>query len=140
MSRLVDAGQSESDVQEVRLDVWLWAARMFRTRSLAKQAVDGGKVDLNDQRCKPSRQVAIGDRLKVTRGEERLELEVLHLAAVRGPAPVAQGLYRESEASIAAREILKEQRRLEGGGLRLSARPDKRSRRQIRQFKARTEV
>ncbi|MHC1480423.1 RNA-binding S4 domain-containing protein [Frateuria aurantia] len=119
----------------VRVDVWLWAARMFRTRSLAKQAIDGGKVQLNGMGCKPARTVLPGDRLKLTRGEDRLELEVLQLATLRGPAPVAQTLYRETGASLAAREQLREQRRLQGHQSP-SARPDKRSRRQIRQFKA----
>jgi ribosome-associated heat shock protein Hsp15 len=119
---------------EVRADVWLWAARFFKTRSLAKQAIDGGKVELNGASCKPAKSVHPGDVLKITRGEERLEVEVLVLSEQRGPASVAQGLYRESEASRLAREAQREQRRLVGaiGPMR---RPDKQERRELRRLK-----
>lgn len=120
----------------VRADVWLWAARFFRTRSLAKQAIDGGKVEVNGAGCKPSKALHVGDRLQVGRGEERLEVVVLALSERRGPAPVAQALYRETGQSLAAREAARAQRRLGAAGLlRPPSRPDKRSRRQIRQFK-----
>ena len=78
----------------VRVDVWLWAARFFKTRSLAKQAVAGGKVDVNGMGCKPAKMLRVGDRLVIRRGEERWEVEVLALAEKRGPASVAQTLYR----------------------------------------------
>lgn len=122
----------------VRADVWLWVARFFKTRSLAKQAVAGGKIDVNDGGCKPAKALHVGDRLKIHRGEERWEIEVLVLSEQRGPAAVAQTLYRESEASAAAREAVREQHRLgDAGMLRPPSRPDKRSRRQLRQFKDR---
>ena len=122
----------------VRVDVWLWAARFFRTRSLAKQAIDGGRIDLNGTACKPAKALRVGDRLQIGRGEERLEVVVLALAERRGPAPAAQALYRETEASLAAREAARTQRKLGAAGLlRPPSRPDKRSRRQIRQFKDR---
>ena len=78
----------------VRLDLWLWAARFYRTRALAKHAIETGKVDVAGQRAKPSRSVRIGDALVVARGEERFEIEVLALSDMRGPASVAQALYR----------------------------------------------
>jgi len=121
---------------EVRADVWLWAARMYKTRSLAKQAIEGGKVDVNSAGCKPSKALHVGDRVRLTRGEERLELEILALAEQRGPASMAQTLYRETEASRLAREQAREQRRLSGAGLnRPPTRPNKQQRRELRRLK-----
>ncbi|KAF1055492.1 MAG: Heat shock protein 15 [Stenotrophomonas maltophilia] len=85
----------------VRLDVWLWAARFFKTRSLAKQAVDTGKIALAGQRPKSSRAIRVGEQLQIERGEEQFEIQVTGLSDQRGPAPVAQQLYAESEASRA---------------------------------------
>lgn len=117
----------------VRLDLWLWAARFFRTRALAKQAIDTGKVEVDGQRAKPSRGVHVGDALVVARGEERFEIEVLALADVRGPASVAQTLYRESESSRLAREQARAIRAAERSGYRApETKPDKRARRLIR--------
>ena len=125
-----------SEQERVRLDKWLWAARFFKTRSLAKQAIDGGKVDLNGAGCKPSKAVHVGDRLQIGRGEERLEVVVLALSEQRGPASVAQTLYRETEESLAAREAMRAQRKLGAAGLlRPPTRPDKQARRQIMKFK-----
>lgn len=116
--------------------MWLWAARMYKTRSMAKQAIEGGKVDVNDAGCKPSKALHVGDRVRLTRGEERLELEILALSEVRGPAPVAQTLYRETDESKVAREQIREQRRLSGEGLnRPSTRPNKQQRRELRRLK-----
>lgn len=117
----------------VRLDIWLWAARFFRTRSLAKQAIETGKVAVAGQRPKSSRALRVGEQLAIERGEERFEIEVRGLSEQRGPAPVAQQLYLESDASRA--------RRAEQRALRIAARdgyqapehrPDKRARRLIR--------
>lgn len=117
----------------VRLDVWLWAARFFKTRALAKHAIETGKIDLGGQRAKPSRGVRIGDALVVVRLEERYEVEVLALSDVRGPASVAQSLYRESEASRLAREQARALRAAERTGFRPpETKPDKRARRLIR--------
>jgi ribosome-associated heat shock protein Hsp15 len=117
----------------VRLDLWLWAARFYRTRALAKQAIETGKVDVGGQRAKPSRSVRIGDALVVQRGEERFEVEVAGLSDVRGPAGVAQALYRESEASRLAREQARATRAAERAGFRPpEGKPDKRARRLIR--------
>jgi len=125
--------QTEISVTSVRLDLWLWAARFFRTRSLAKQAIETGKVDVGGQRAKPSRSVRIGDALVVTRGDQRFEVAVAALADVRGPASVAEGLYRESEASRLTREQASALRAAERAGFRPpESKPDKRARRLIR--------
>lgn len=116
----------------VRIDVWLWAARFYKTRSIAKQAVTGGKVDIGGQAVKPSRPVRVGDALAIRRGEELFEVEVLALSDVRGSAPVAQQLYAESAESIARRAAEREQRRLSATGYRPPlSKPDKRARRLI---------
>ncbi|HLU61432.1 MAG TPA: S4 domain-containing protein [Gammaproteobacteria bacterium] len=124
------------ETSRVRIDKWLWAARFFKTRALAQAAVSGGKVHRDGERVKPSYAVREGDRLTITRGEERFEVVVRGISDVRGPASVAQQLYEETEASRARREEAREVRRL----LRQSAprpehKPDKRSRRHIIRFK-----
>ena len=117
----------------IRLDVWLWAARFFKTRSLAKQAIETGKVEVAGQRAKASRSVRVGDALQVSRGEEIFQLQVLGLSDSRGPAPVAQALYAETEASRQAREAARVQRQVMRDGFRPpEQRPDKRARRLIR--------
>lgn len=117
----------------IRLDVWLWAARFFKTRSLAKQAIETGKVEVAGQRAKASRSVRVGDALQVSHGEETFQLQVLGLSDSRGPAPVAQALYAETEASRQAREAARAQRQLMRDGFRPpEQRPDKRARRLIR--------
>lgn len=117
----------------IRLDVWLWAARFFKTRSLAKQALETGKAEIGGQRAKPSRTVRVGDALQVVRGEETFEIVVKALSDQRGPAPVAQALYEESEASRLRRAELRAQRIAERNGYRPpDQRPDKRARRLIR--------
>ena len=120
-------------VASVRLDLWLWAARFYRTRALAKHAIETGKVDAGGQRAKPSRSVRIGDVLVVARGEERFEIEVAALSDIRGPASIAQALYRESDTSKIAREHAKALRAAERNGFRApETKPDKRARRLIR--------
>lgn len=117
----------------VRLDLWLWAARFFRTRALARHAIETGKVDVEGQRAKPSRGVRIGDALVVQRGEERFEIEVLGLSDIRGPATIAQTLYRESASSRLAREQARAVRAAERAGYHPpGTKPDKRARRLIR--------
>lgn len=119
---------------EVRVDVWLWAARFFKTRSLAKQAIVGGHVDLNGSGCKPAKTLRVGDRLQVTRGEERLEVDVLGLSERRGPASMALALYRETEPSRLVREEARAQRRMIGAAAP-PKRPDKQARRELRRLK-----
>lgn len=121
-------------ISDTRADVWLWAARFFKTRSLARHAIEGGRVDVNDAGCKPAKALHVGDRLKISRGEERLEIELLVLSDKRGPASVAQTLYRETDASRVAREAAREQQRLVGANAPLK-RPDKQARRELRRLK-----
>ena len=119
-------------VAQVRLDVWLWAARFFRTRSLAKQAVETGKVDVAGQRAKSSRAVRVGEALQVTRGEETFDVVVRALSDTRGPAPVAQALYEETGESRQRREQQRLQRAAMRDGYRPPGqKPDKRARRLI---------
>ena len=122
----------------VRLDVWLWAARFYKTRSLAKQAIEGGKIEVNEAAAKPARAIHVGDQLRISRGIERFSVQVKAISAARGPASVAQTLYEESAASIATREQEREMRRLTGAGLDHPLhRPDKHSRKLLRGFKER---
>jgi ribosome-associated heat shock protein Hsp15 len=117
----------------VRLDLWLWAARFFKTRALAKHAIETGKIEIGGQRAKPARGVRVGDVLTIARGEETFEVEVSALSDTRGPATVAQGLYIESEASRVRRENGRARRAAERAGYRApETRPDKRARRLIR--------
>ena len=117
----------------VRLDLWLWAAHFFKTRSVARQAIETGKVDVAGQRAKAARALRVGDALRVTRGVEVFEIEVLALSDARGPASVAQMLYRESDASRAQREQLRALHVAERNGYRAPEhKPDKRGRRLIR--------
>jgi ribosome-associated heat shock protein Hsp15 len=125
---------SEASVAGVRIDVWLWAARWFRTRSLAKQAVVGGKVAVNGYVAKPAKSVHIGDRLVIERSRESCDVEVLALSDQRGPASVAQALYRETEESRAARAKAAEAARL-APHIAPPGRPDKQDRRELRRFK-----
>ena len=116
-----------------RLDLWLWAARFYRTRSLAKQAIETGKVEVGGQRAKASRGVRVGDALRIVRGEEVFEIAVLALSDARGPASVARTLYAESEASQARRaEALAQARAARAGYQPPEGKPDKRARRLIR--------
>ena len=120
----------------VRLDKWLWAARFFKTRSVAREAVSGGKVHLNGTRAKPGRSLNIGDELRIQRGEEEYTITVVELTIRRGPAVVARTLYEESEESRIKREQAAEQRKLEHKQhVTRDRRPDKRQRRRIVRFK-----
>jgi len=122
-----------ASTETVRLDLWLWAARFFKTRALAKHAIETGKVEIGGQRAKPSRSVRVGDSLKVSRAEEVFVVDVQGLSNVRGPATVAQQLYVETEASRVLREQARAQRMAERNGYRApETKPDKRARRLIR--------
>ena len=125
--------ETQHGTAAIRLDVWLWAARFFRTRSLAKHAVETGKVEIGGQRPKSSRAVRIGDALRVQRGEEIFEIGVRGLSDTRGPAGVAQALYEETDASRRAREEQRLQRAAARDGyLPPEHKPDKRARWLIR--------
>ena len=122
----------------IRIDKWLWAARFFKTRSLAQEEMELGRVRLAGQRLKPSRDVKPGDRLTVERGEERFEIFVEKISAVRGPAPVAQTLYRETYESRELRERASEMRKIaiEPASTIAKFRPTKRDARLIRRVQS----
>ena len=120
----------------VRIDRWLWAARFFKTRSLAKQAIEGGKVHLNGQRVKPAKEVQVGATLTIRRGAMEQTVTVDALSDQRGPSRVAQGLYTETDASIEKRESLRAQRGMEGAGVTVPSRkPSKKDRRELQRLK-----
>jgi ribosome-associated heat shock protein Hsp15 len=121
---------------KLRLDKWLWAARFFKTRSLAKAAIEGGKVHLGGQRVKVSREIQVGDTLQIRQGWDERVVEVLALSDQRRGAPEAQSLYRETDDSIAKREAAAAARKAAGGMIdRPATRPTKKQRRQIHRFK-----
>lgn len=116
----------------IRLDKWLWAARFFKTRSLATDAIERGRVTVNGDRVKPARNVKVGDVLEIDNGSDQWEVDVMNLSDVRGPAPVARNLYEETEVSVARRAALAEQRRLyREPSAQLKGRPTKRDRRHL---------
>lgn len=126
-------------LQAVRIDIWLWAARFFKTRTLAKEAIAHSKVKLGDQTIsKPARVVRVGDQLRIERGGEVYEIEVRALSEQRGPASVAQTLYFEDEASVIRRQTERESKRLQNAGFQPpEQRPDKRNRRKLQELKTR---
>ncbi|MBP0636394.1 RNA-binding S4 domain-containing protein [Cupriavidus sp. AcVe19-6a] len=119
-----------------RIDKWLWCARFFKTRSLAAEAVERGKVTVNGQLVKNSREVRPGDKVALEAHQQRWELQVKGIAPARGPAPVAQTLYEESVDSQARRQAEAERRRLQPEpAAQLQGRPTKRDRRRIDDFR-----
>ena len=119
----------------VRIDKWLWAGRFFKTRSLASDAVSGGKVKLNGAAAKPAREVKPGDRLEIHNGDTRWEVIVQALSEKRGPAPEARLLYEETTESIAAREAEQQRRKFTiEPAADLHGRPTKRDRRQLQRI------
>ncbi len=124
-----------TDQDQVRIDKWLWAARFFKTRSLAAKAVSGGKVHLNQHRVKAAKGVKIGDCLSITRQHIEWLVDVLALAEKRGPAVFAQTLYLERDESITHREQARESRKFASAShLQTPQRPSKKDRRLIREF------
>jgi ribosome-associated heat shock protein Hsp15 len=127
--------EMEHDDQQIRLDKWLWAARFFKTRVLAAEAVNGGKVAVNGNRAKPGRSLKIGDQLIIRRGPFEWMVVVKGLARQRGPAPQAQLLYEESEQSARQRETLAAQLKYERAPeFEGSGRPSKKDRRALTRF------
>ncbi|HEX9171126.1 MAG TPA: S4 domain-containing protein [Telluria sp.] len=119
-------------MDNVRIDKWLWAARFFKTRSLATDAVDTGRVRLDGERIKPARAVKLDDKLTIDNGADRWEVVVLGISDQRGAAPIARTLYQETEDSIARRENDQEARRLfPEPGSSIKGRPTKRDRRAL---------
>jgi len=125
-------------METLRIDKWLWAARFFKTRALAADACDLGRVDCNGNRAKPARDIRPGDRLRITNEGGVFEIDVVALSAARGPAATAQALYRELPVSRAAREALAAERKqmLAAGGL-TESRPSKRDRRDLAKLRGR---
>ncbi|MDZ7651719.1 MAG: RNA-binding S4 domain-containing protein [Burkholderiaceae bacterium] len=120
----------------LRIDKWLWAARFFKTRSLASDAIDLGRVQLNGARIKPAHEVRVGDRVDLQVGEARIEVQVRGLSAMRGPAPVARLLYDESAASIARRDERRAARAVAPEPAQhLKGRPTKREGRALRRLR-----
>lgn len=128
-----------SEQPKIRLDVWLWSARFFKTRSLCKQAIAGGKIEVNNQTAKASRQIGKNDIITISRGQEKMTVEVVQLAEKRGPASFAVQLYSETKASLAQREKQAEIRRINQAAMVPAAnKPNKKQRRQIHRFKTRS--
>jgi|SRR4051812_756440 ribosome-associated heat shock protein Hsp15 len=121
----------------LRIDKWLWAARFFKTRSFASKACELGRILANGQPAKPAREVRIGDLLKIRRETTEYEVEVLGVSHNRGPASVAQTLYRETETSREARARLAEAHRLSRFQVETEGRPSKKDRRQINRLRGR---
>jgi ribosome-associated heat shock protein Hsp15 len=124
-------------MQGVRIDKWLWAARFFRTRALAAKACELGRIQSNHQPAKPAREVKAGDMLHIKTEGGEFEVEVLQLSEIRGPASVAQTLYRETETSKELRQKAKEERKaMMNYSPAPAGRPSKRDRRRIIQFRS----
>lgn len=121
--------------EKLRIDKWLWAARFYKTRALATEAVAGGHVHVDGMRVKPAREIKPGDRLVINKSPYRFEITVVAVSTRRGPAKLAYTLYEESEASRQQREAIQERRRIErASNPAPSKRPDKRERRRIIRF------
>ena len=126
---------SEHDNSKVRIDKWLWAARFFKTRSLAKAAIEGGKVQLAGQKVKVSREVAPGDTVRIRQGWDEREVTVIATSEQRRAAPIAQTLYEETEASVDRRARTAEARKAAGKLARPSQRPGKHERKALERLR-----
>ena len=137
-SKDTDSTTKSSSLQKVRLDKWLWAARFYRTRSLAKQAIEGGKVHFSGSRVKTSKEISVGDELTIRQGSATAMTEktvvVKDLSVQRGNATLAQNLYEETEESLKRREYFAEQRKL-ANLARPDTKPNKKQRRDLQRFK-----
>jgi ribosome-associated heat shock protein Hsp15 len=134
MPKRTDETDALIEADTIRLDVWLWAARFYKTRSLAAAAAGNGQVQLNEQRVKPAHAVRVGDVVTVRRDALVWQAVVTGLATRRGPATEAAKLYREPDAARAARETEIEQRRTGAAAPRFPGRPTKRERRRLEDF------
>ena len=126
---------TDDHTEKFRIDKWLCAARFFKTRSLAADAVDCGKIHVNDVRVKPAKTLAVGDMLTINIGQKQYIVEVVALSNKRGPAAQAQKLYRETEDSRQRREMIAAQLKLQPQPFFFRGRPTKRDRREIERFK-----
>lgn len=129
------SSNSKPTVTRLRIDKWLWAARFYKTRAVAKQAIEGGKVHCDGARVKASKEIGIGAVIQVRQGDDEKTVEVLVLSDKRRGAPEAQSLYQETPASIAAREALAEQRKSQPQQWASDGKPNKKQRRAIHRFK-----
>ncbi|HAQ25394.1 MAG TPA: RNA-binding protein [Pseudomonas sp.] len=127
---------SEKDDGKVRLDKWLWAARFFKTRALAKAAIEGGKVHCKGERCKPSKEPKVGEELMIRAGYDERRVVVRALSAVRRGAPEAQLLYEETAESLARREQAAALRKAGALGVETDGRPSKKQRRDLQRFRS----
>ncbi|MFT7651640.1 MAG: ribosome-associated heat shock protein Hsp15 [Candidatus Azotimanducaceae bacterium] len=127
-------------MDQVRIDRWLWAARFFKTRSLAKSAIEGGKITVEQARAKPSKEIRVGQSIEIRKGETLFFVVVTALAEKRGSAAIAQTLYRETGESVEAREAFQANKRMQRAGLRVpDTKPSKKQRRDLRKLKAQRE-
>jgi ribosome-associated heat shock protein Hsp15 len=126
---------SDKDDDKVRLDKWLWAARFYKTRALAKAAIEGGKVHHRGERCKPGKEPKVGDEYVIRTGVEERSVVVQALSVVRRGAPEAQALYAETPESVERREKAAAQRKAGALGMQTDGRPSKKQRRQLHQFR-----
>ena len=128
-------------MDRLRVDKWLWAARFFKTRSIAKTAIECGKVHLDGQRVKVSREIAVGETLVIKQGWDEKEVVVLGLSAQRGPAPVARELYEETAASIETREREAQARKAAGGAVaRPTQKPGKHQRKALERLRKQFDI
>jgi ribosome-associated heat shock protein Hsp15 len=126
---------ADNSMTKVRADKWLWAARFFKTRSLAKTAIEGGKVHLDGQRIKVSKELCVGDRLSIRQGWDEKEVVVVALSTDRRSAQIAQTLYEETPKSIEKRQREQAARKAAGSMARPDHRPDKYARRQLNRLR-----
>lgn len=125
---------SEKDDGKVRLDKWLWAARFFKTRALAKAAIEGGKVHCKGERCKPGKEPKLGEELVIRAGFDERTVVIRALSAVRKGAPEAQLLYEETAESLARREHAAAMRKAGSLGVETDGKPSKKQRRALQRF------
>ncbi|MFT6092981.1 MAG: ribosome-associated heat shock protein Hsp15 [Pseudohongiellaceae bacterium] len=129
------SSNSESTITRLRIDKWLWAARFYKTRAVAKQAIEGGKVHCDGSRVKASKEIGIGEVIQVRQSTDEKTVEVLALSDKRRGAAEAQSLYQETPASITAREALAQQRKSQPNQWASEGKPNKKQRRDIHRFK-----
>lgn len=127
---------SEKDDGKVRLDKWLWAARFYKTRALAKAAIEGGKVHCRGERCKPSKEPKVGEELVIRAGFDERTVVIRALSAVRRGAPEAQLLYEETADSLAKRENVAAMRKAGALGVETDGKPSKKQRRALQRFRS----
>ncbi|QKZ02563.1 MULTISPECIES: RNA-binding S4 domain-containing protein [Pseudomonas] len=126
--------QKQEEDDKVRLDKWLWAARFYKTRALAKAAIESGKVHCRGERCKPGKEPRVGDEFQLRTGFDERTVVVRALSVVRRGAPEAQQLYEETPQSVAKREEAAQLRKAGSLGVTTDGRPTKKQRRQLHQF------